>query len=431
MWQKLRDRFTAASPRASAPFQPLFSLEEIAACAALPKIRVLAFATDREETTARQIGPGVGGILASLLRRDLGFTRCCSVLGGEDTGYLGPHGFDVSDDELLEYLGDSVAIIRGQLQSHGSTGIALQVRIVHRDMATDDEDLRFTVRATFDKLPLVMPAVAATTCKRLGIAVLPEVAKRWPQHTAKDWPHVLSAAQCWEKDDAYTITKLLQAGSIHPDALCGINREEPQIDVARKAAARANEIEPDNAQLAFCAFCANCNFNVHPVEPRFEEMLRRGLATTPGHGKSHMVLPHILDRIPANVPYILAHSETGYRLLPGNSFAQANFSMYLSLFAPQDNRVIELAMQAINADPENSYGYRSAIDFYLARRMPDRALKFAEILLELCTPPISDRTWYCFRQAPSVAKLIDAGRFDPQQFAMSLVAQCRAAMKRR
>lgn len=430
MWQKLRDRFTAASPAAPAPFQPLYSLEEIAACAALPKIRVLAFATDHEETSARQLGPGVGGILASLLRRDLGFTRCCSVLGGEDTGYLGPHGFDLSDDELLQYLGDSIAIIRGQLQPLDSTGIALQVRIVHRDMATDDETLRFTVCATFDKLPLVMPAVASATCKRLGITVLPEVAKRWPQHTAKGWANLLRAAQCWEQKDEAAFAKLLQAGSVHPDAVSGVDREGAQSKVARQAAALANELEPDNAPLAFHAFCANCNFNSLPVGPRFEEMLRRGLTTTPGHGKSHMVLPHILARIPANVPYILAHSEAGYRLLQGNSFAQANYSMYLSLFAPQDKRVIELAMEAIKADPENSYGYQIAIDFYLARQLPDRALQYAEILLALCTHPVSDRTWYCFRQAPSVAKLIDAGQFDPQQFARSLIAQCRAAMKR-
>ncbi|MBX3414700.1 MAG: hypothetical protein KF708_18575 [Pirellulales bacterium] len=427
MWRDLLDRFKrndSFSP--IAPFQPLYSLEQLAAIARLPIVYVLAFAGDGDETNDQAVGPGVGGILASLLRRDLGFTRRCSVVGGEDTGYLYPNGFDTHDAELLDQYAHASAIVCGQIRTQASGGLSLQIRIVRRNAVVTTEDC-FSIQATPDQLSRVMPTIATAVSKRLGFSVSADVAQRWRRHTATDWNHLRRAAVCWERGAVPALAEMLRAGHIHPDATAAVDCEGAHRKTAREALARANELEPDNAQLAFLTFCTFCNFNVRPVEPRFETMLRRGLAAMPGHGKSHMVLPHILDRLTDNVPYILAHSEAGYRLLPGNSFSLSNFSTYLSQLAPHDSRIEELALQAIRLDPENPFGYRDAIDFYLAGGEGAKAIKVASALLELCTPPIADRTWYCFRQAPSLAKLIDAQRFNPTQYALSLVKQCRVA----
>ncbi|MFO0946870.1 MAG: hypothetical protein U1D30_13145 [Planctomycetota bacterium] len=411
-------------------FEPLFELEEFDKLWELPIVRVLAFTGDDERTGEGHFGPGVGGVLASLLRRDLGFTKQCSVLGGEDTGYLGPNGNDADDAQLLAFCGDSMYVVVGKVTREENSTLKVRIRVIRRDAPPGYEG-KFAVRSTKDQLPMLMPSVAANVCKRLGFSVTDAVARRWRQHGITNLKDLLRTAVCWENKDTASLVKLVEAGKTHPDGVVPIDTENPKFRKAsRWALSKANELEPDNAQLAFITFCAVCNFNEESVPPHFETMLRKGLASTPGHGKSHMVLPHVLDRIPENIPYILAHSETGYRFLRGNSFALSNFSRYLTRFSPKDRRILPLFLEAIEFDRQNPSAYEIAIDFFLSQKQPEQALPFAEELLALCRPPVSERTMYCFRQAPAIAEAIDRGDFDPLKHAQDLANTAKPSCRK-
>ncbi len=426
MWLHLLNRLLGKRKQPGRLFNPLYSVSEIAAIGRLPILRVLAFAGDDERTASGRIGAGVGGILASLLRRDLIFTRRFSVVGGEDTGYLKPDGRSIDDQRLLRIYGDS-AVVVGHVEKDSGGQVHLRGRVVQRGAPLGSTNT-FAAQVPMHQLSALMPTAAAAVCKLLDVTVEQSVAERWRRHTLTDWEVVQRAARSWEEDDPQELANLLKDGLVHPDAVACVNEEGPKRKTVHWALARAHDLEPDNPQLAFCTFCALCDYHQKPIPPRFESMLRAGLAAGPGHGKSHMVLPHVLAARPENVPYILAHSEAGYRLLRGNSFAMSNFSGYLMRLAPQDPRIVPLLEEAISCDRENPSGYQSAINFFMRQMQPAQAVTFAEALLKLCTPPVSERTMECFRSFPAINKQIVAGQFESERYALDILAKCRVAV---
>ncbi|HEY1601831.1 MAG TPA: hypothetical protein VGG64_19675 [Pirellulales bacterium] len=419
MWQKMWHLLRGHSSRGDT-FQPLYKLEQLAGLSRLPVIQVRAFIADRGETANGLPGPGVGGILASLLRRDLTFTRRVSVTGGEDSGYLAPAARSAaSHDEMLTNGADSNSVIVGYLQSNDPARIELRIRLFPR-RGKEGSDGDLVVPITPGRLTALSPSIAKKVAERLDLAITADVAQRWQQHIPTSWEGLLRAGRCWEQRDWRGIVRLIEAGEIHPDALAPLSDDTPDSQASRRGLELANAQEPDNPQLAFNRFCSIWNGNERPA-PHLEAILRAGLAAGPGHGKSHMVLPHILVLNKQNVPFILAHSEVAYRLLRNNSFALANFSQYLGQLAPQDERILSIVFETIELDPDNPSGYVNAVDALLKGKRPADALKVAESLLELCTPPLSDRTMYCFRQNPAGAAAIDRGEFDPHQFAIEFL----------
>jgi hypothetical protein len=370
----------------------------------------------------------VGGVLASLLRRDLTFTRRCSVVGGEDTGYLAPTGKGIDDEELLHHCSDSCVVVAGKVRFDADSRIKLGIRLIDRRQKLGGSN-QFTVRAEADELAALIPTVAAEICRRIGFNVERSITLRWRKHNLTDLTSLLAVARCWETKGASKLADLLEGGKAHPDGVVAVDTDGPDRETAIWALEKANELEPDNPQLAFLAFCVLCNYHEPTTPPRFEQMLRDGLAAGPGHGKSHMVLPHILQETLDNIPYILAHSEAGCRLLQYNPFALTNFSRYLMRLRPRDERIDGLLSKAIEFDPVNPFGYEAAISYYLQQKQLARALKFAEQLLELCTPPVSERTMYCFRQGPTIAKLIEQKQFSPREYAEQYVEYCRKALR--
>jgi len=129
----------------------------------------------------------------------------------------------------------------------------------------------------------------------------------------------------------------------------------------------------------------------------------------------------VIRETAANAERILAHSETGYRLLRGNNFAIANFMNYLREFGGKGSRFDYLLGELIGSDPNDPNVYRFAIEYLWNKGQLTEALALARKLERLCTPPINPRTLYCYRQDLQIAHLLERGQFDPLEEARRIV----------
>ncbi len=122
---------------------------------------------------------------------------------------------------------------------------------------------------------------------------------------------------------------------------------------------------------------------------------------------------------------MLRHSELGYRLLPGNSFAVSNYTIALSeANAPVEKR-IELTREGIDADPRDPSNYLRLIELCTDHGDYRTALATAERMQRLFEPAMDDRTLYCLRQNPWLASLIDSGQYDPAVENRGRIAELR------
>src|SRR5262249_13116347 len=135
--------------------------------------------------------------------------------------------------------------------------------------------------------------------------------------------------------------------------------------------------DPYNAQLCFETFCAV--WTSKGPQPQALQFCRKAIELSPGHGKAHMCAPHAARR-PVEM---LRHSELGYRLLPGNSFAVNNYTLALTeANAPAAQR-IELAEEGIAADPRDPGNYERLIELCTTLGDPVTVLVTAERLQKL------------------------------------------------
>ena len=130
---------------------------------------------------------------------------------------------------------------------------------------------------------------------------------------------------------------------------------------------------------------------------------------SPGHGKAHMCAPHAAVWRDS----LLRHSELGYRLLPGNTFAVNNYILYLEISGDSSKAFIGLAKEGIENDPYDPTNYHRIIEIYTSQNKYSKALDYAEKLSVLYGPPINDRTLYCLKQNPALKKMLESGQYDP------------------
>jgi hypothetical protein len=310
-------------------------------------------------------------------------------------------------------------LITGRLRRKSVSETVAEIEIRGGEQGTDRR-----VRFSFAKARVadVGAFAAEKVAAVLQVPINAAVAELWQTPKPPDWESLTLAATCWERQDYSKLVDLVETGRVHPDALVLLSGNAESA-LERRGLALATQQDPFNAQLSFYRFCTIWKGNVR-FQPEAAQLLRRVLQCAPGHGKSHMCLPHVIELTAENTPYILAHSQTGYQLLPGNAFALNNFCSYLQLLAPYDPRIPKLFLEATDIDPASPAGYRNAIEFLLARNRPAEALQFAEMLVRLCMPPLDERTVYCFRQNPSIAAEMDDGRFDPAQYAQGYLDAC-------
>ena len=146
------------------------------------------------------------------------------------------------------------------------------------------------------------------------------------------------------------------------------------------------ESDPFDAQLYFLIFCEI--WKSEGVQPSAFQFIRRAIELSPGHGKAHMCAPHAA---PTNTK-MLRHSELGYKLLPGNSFAVSNHINYLEFMGGNTDALIRLALEGIQNDPYDPSNYHQIIEFNSNSKNYSKALEYALRLQELLEPPIHERT---------------------------------------
>jgi hypothetical protein len=101
-----------------------------------------------------------------------------------------------------------------------------------------------------------------------------------------------------------------------------------------------------------------------------------------------------------------------------------NFSNYLQTHAPNDVRIPALFERAVELDPLDPISYAIAADYLLDHGQPAAALPFAQGLVNLCTPPVHERTMYCFRQNPANKKALERGDVDLLQHVRCYLDRC-------
>ena len=80
-------RHADSSVPQNVPFVPVYTLEQLAVICRLPIVVVLPFVPSSDSSATGLPGPGVGGLIANLLRRNLLLTRQLSVLDMGDSGF--------------------------------------------------------------------------------------------------------------------------------------------------------------------------------------------------------------------------------------------------------------------------------------------------------------------------------------------------------
>jgi hypothetical protein len=278
-------------------------------------------------------------------------------------------------------------------------------------------------------LPAFLRESSAAVAALLGSKVSDEVAKAWSVGQPRDANSLVQLGkihidfkrhQTVERDRTAKNLVRVDPGFVvalwdYDDALPGVKREY----------LRALRRDPYNAQLCFLIFCAV--WTSKGPQPEALQFCRKAIELSPGHGKAHMCAPHAAQQ-PVEM---LRHSELGYRLLPGNSFAVNNYSSALARAKAPAAIRLELCEEAIATDPRDPGGYLRLIELSSSLADHRTALATAERLQRLFEPSVDERALYCLRQNPRIAKLIDSGKCDPAAENRRRIADLRRRVQER
>jgi len=405
-------------------FDPLYTVEQLGTISNWPIISVLPFAAPGAESSIRMLpGPGMGIILANLLRRNLLLTRQVSVVELGDLMRTAPEGATADWDFDSLSHGECDVLIHGAIYPHNTTEGVLELRVL-RPEQPPVAPLR--LKFPYDRVSELGAFAAKRLAALLSLRITPEITAIWRQGQPQDWPSLCRAAACVERNDMLKLVELVDTEQAHADAItvaCGSD----SIEVEHQSllmAARRDKVNPNLLRsLFFKTWKSNGEF-----EPEAMKLLVQSLRFGPGDGKSQMCLPHVIPKIPANIPFVLAHSHCGYRLLRTNAFALHNFSLYLMQYSPEDSRIPALFIEAMELDPAAPGPCLAAIEYLNSRGRTAEALRFAQLLVQLCTPPMHPRTLYWFGENPVNKRAMETGEFDPLKHALSKVAECKALL---
>jgi hypothetical protein len=368
---------------------------------------VLPFVSQSSEPVQMSFGLG----LSRLMIRNLMLLRDVSIHGPEDTSevpYEAIHDFAEAQPRSGHVTG---------VANFGPDGYSLQVE-AHRPGGPVG---RTHVRQ--EDFKAFLGECSSAIAGLLGRKVADGIARAWNVAQPRD------------------AKSLVQLGKIHLD----FTRQQP-AERAR-AAERLLDVDPDfvvamwdideelpgslqkyltglkrdpyNAQLCFLLFCTI--WASKGPQPEALQFCRKAIELSPGHGKAHRCAPHAAQR-PAEM---LRHSELGYRLLPGNSFAVNNYTIALARANAPAAKQIELAEEGIAADPRDPGSYLGLIELCINLGDHKTALATAERLQKLFEPVMDERALYCLRQNPRLAQLIDSGEYDPAADNQQRIAELR------
>lgn len=364
----------------------------------LPRVEVHPFVDPSDDPSDQR----AGAALSRVLIRDLMLLRSVSVRGPEDTPPLTLAALEADGPPE----GEVTAHVTGRVRLEGDRMVA--TLLVTRG---GTGSRRIVLDETAGSLHV---ACATALAAALDADVDDRTLRRWRALLPSVAALVRHGQIVLEGGDAVAAFRL---GSNYPTVL----HEVGDGPAALRALVEGLERDPFDAQLCFHAFLAVWT-GTGPQDCALQ-FARKAIELSPGHGKAHMVLPHV-SRSRAG---LLHHSELAYRLLPGNIFALTNYINYSREAGRSGTELLPLVEQAVLLDPESPLARTQAIEALREAGELGRALEHAEALASLYGPPINPRTLHCLRQNPRMEEALRRGEVDLTQEARDLIDELQAA----
>jgi hypothetical protein len=385
--------------------------DQYARIKAFRTVYVLPFASEKQDEVQTAFGYG----LSRLMIRNLMLLRDISIRGPEDTP-------QVTFEYAPQLMKDDTrsCYVRG-IAHFDESGFQLRVH-VH---APAQPEKSVTVRS-----PGFRPFLrdCSMTLSRLLASTEPPDSKAWDVGQPRDKESLVRCGEISADYDREDTVERHEAAQIalraDPEFVVpawDLDSEQPGTT---EMMLESLKHDPCNAQLYFLAFIAV--WNAQGAQPEALQFCRRALELSPGHGKAHMCAGH--TALPE--ADMLKHYDLGYVLLPGNSFAVNNLIIYLDKHGAAPERLIGLAAEGVENDSEDPGNYERLIEIAMELTRYDTALETAERLQELYEPIMNQRALYCLRQNPEVARLLDAGAYDPAALNRDRIAKLRAMVSK-
>ncbi len=337
--------------------------------------------------------------VSRVLIRNLMLVRGLSVRGPEDS-----HPTALKD-ELVEFLGsdyDVIVLVDANLKRG-----ALRLYIERGERGRETLDIRA------ESFSALLAEASTKLAAALAGNVRLTVSSGWKSGQPAHQETLIKIGRHILEDRRLSDDGLIDLWNEDPEfatVLWGVDDEGGELFL------HAVEADPYNAQLYFHLFCSVWSGGTS--EPWALQFCRRAIELSPGHGKAQMCAPHAAS---PNVD-MLAHSELGYLLLPGNTFAVNNYILYLEQ-AGKPHRLLELAEEAIADDPQNPGAYEQAIQVCRDLGEYQKALDLARRLAVLYGPPMNPRTKYCIEQNPAQGAALRDGSYEPWRENAQLVSE--------
>jgi tetratricopeptide (TPR) repeat protein len=377
----------------SAQLEEFFTDSDYAYTKTFDNIYILPFVSQKSDSDELFFGLG----LSRLIIRNLMLLRDVSIHGPEDTAevtYESIHRM-VETHPKSGFVSGVAQIGEGEfslyVEAHRPGQTVNRIKIQHQDFQLFLRDCSFAI------------------ARLLECPVEEAVADAWKVGQPRDLKSLMQVGeiQATPQNRVERAQAIQQLLDYDPDFVIAVWDIDSELADAQQYFLAGLERDPYNAQLCFLAFCAI--WDSRDAQPEAFQYCRKAIELSPGHGKAHMCIPHT-----ASFPEkLLHHSELGYRLLPGNSFAVSNYGLYLNRAGVPISKKIELAEESLSADPRNPSSYEGLIALYTSIHDYECALVVAEKLQQLYEPEIDARAMYCLRQNPKVAKSLDSGEYNP------------------
>lgn len=362
---------------------------------ALPKLIICPLYSLDDEEEAAALGSG----LSLLLIRDLMLIRNLSVLGPEDTPEL-----PLEEIEGLRERHPQAIHVSGSTTKSGmDVRVELQVFHPGRDAVCREITGSSVV-------PLVKSCATAIAELAEG-EVNSETQQMWRYGRPRSFQGLIDLGALHlglDPQDPQRSEYAIELAEANRDFVLPLHElDSDDVPDVRRRMLDGLERDPYDAQLHFLTAL---NFwESRGPQPEMVQYIRRCIELSPGHGKAHMCAPH------AAHPEVdmLRHSELGYRLLPGNTFAVNNYLIYLQQAGRPAEELVALAAEGIQNDPYDPGNYERLIQLCIDLDDLESALKTAERLQQLYEPEIDERTLYCLQQNPAMAQMLKAGEANP------------------
>jgi tetratricopeptide (TPR) repeat protein len=374
-------------------------------------VYILPFVSRKDERTQMAFGLG----LSRLMIRNLMLLRDISIHGPEDTAQV---PYEAIDD-LVESHQRSWYVTG--IANFDSDGYSLQVELHRPDRPVKE------MRVRHDNFRAFLGQCSRAIARLLGSSPNDRITQAWTVGQPRDARSLVRCGKIHLDLNRQQLAERAQAAQdlldSDPDFVVAVWDVDEEVPGALRHYVPGLKRDPYNAQLCFLTFIAL--WTSKGPQPEALQFCRKAIELSPGHGKAHMCAPHAAQR-PVEM---LRHSELGYRLLPGNSFAVNNYTLALTRANAPAAKRIELAEEGIEADPRDPSNYDRLIELYRGLEDYRAALAIAERLQELYEPEMDERALYCLRQNPRRAQLIDSGEYDPAAENRRRIAELRRLVR--